>query len=760
MLRKSRPLISFLMSQASPEEVLGLINGLAGVVKNNQILQNEASKAAAEQLSVLSKAVADLSQTVAALKPPSSSTASRLPNLSLPNFTGKEDLDRFAEQLTAVLHSSGVPPFQWLPYLKQQVAKDAYAYDIICSQESKSSCPSLDASADDHRQWFEVCLRVLLDQRGVPRDQPIHQLLSTYYTMAQGQAETVADFANRFQETQHALEKLVPGIHRPAAGDDLELMHAFAIKLKTEISTELLSRDFAFPSLAALIEAGKRYELRVPLVVELQKNFVEWQPEAHFSAPQKTNTNVAEKLCRNFNKFDTVHCELPNGLCSKGFIHRCTICRKFNCKAKFHSNRKSDSPAQNKSYRFTSSRRIRYNNLPNHHVANVATTSSDSRQNVEEPQRSPSTMTASSQQDHLFGLPAIASPPPALVVSGVDLAAKTILWTRVVSAGVSLPLPIDSGCSVSLVSQAHADTVAKDCPHLKFNKLEQPFSISVANPSASLQAVGVMQVPIVWENGRSSTFSMLVVPNLAWPILFGNNHLIATEACMFPSQHRVFFNHSSMQFNVKCESSNPLKAFPNLGFSSRSHGSSTQLRCLLTAMPSPSRSYEPPILRTGFNLIPVCLLLTASSLGTALFTQPLWLEGSCLASGISILSGPISFSRIAILMDSDSPLPTFTPSANATAFWQHSPVPTLAVSPETIASSETNDLPSPEFPFYANVIVHSTRDNFCVHKQQETKPYLRTLLPLRPRVSLMNVFSMQHVSLSLRQLSYCDFPSC
>ena len=180
------------------------------------------------------------------LKPPSSSTASRLPNLSLPSFTGKEDLDRFAEQLTAVLHSSGVPPFQWLPYLKQQVAKDAHAYDIICSQESKSSCPSLDASADGHRQWFEVCLRVLLDQRGVPRDQPIRQLLSTYYTMAQGQAETVADFANRFQETQHALEKLVPGIHRPAAGDDLELMHAFAIKLKTEISTELLRRDFAF----------------------------------------------------------------------------------------------------------------------------------------------------------------------------------------------------------------------------------------------------------------------------------------------------------------------------------------------------------------------------------------------------------------------------------------------------------------------------------------------------------------------------------
>ena len=250
----------------------------------------------------------------------------------------------------------------------------------------------------------------------------------------------------------------------------------------------------------------------------------------------------------------------------------------------------------------------------------MAYTGSDSCQNVEEPPSSSSATPTSSQQDHLFRLPAIASPPSALVVSGVELAAKIILLTRVISAGVFLPLPIDSFCSVSLVSQAHADTVAKDCPHLQFKKFEQPFSISVANPSASLQAVGVMQVPIVW--GKWSTFSMLVVPNLAWPILFGNNHLIATEACMFPSQRRVFFNHSSMKFNVKCEPSNPLQAFPNLGLPSGSHASSAQLTCLLTALTSPSCSYGAPILRKGFSSIPVCLLLTASLLGTALITQP------------------------------------------------------------------------------------------------------------------------------------------
>ena len=152
------------------------------------------------------------------------------------------------------------------------MAKDARAYDIICSQESKPSCPSLDASADEHRNWFDVCLQALLAQRGIPKDQRIRQLLSTYYTMVQGQAESVADLVHRFQETQHALENLVPGIHRPAVGDDLELkfllLHAFAIKLRAEISTEFLSRDFSFPFLAALIEAAQRYEQSSSFIAE------------------------------------------------------------------------------------------------------------------------------------------------------------------------------------------------------------------------------------------------------------------------------------------------------------------------------------------------------------------------------------------------------------------------------------------------------------------------------------------------------------
>ncbi len=252
--------------------------------------------------------------------------------------------------------------------------------------------------------------------------------------MKQGPLESVADFAHRFLETQHALEKLVPGIHRPEPGNDLELLHAFAIKLKPEISTEMLSRDFQFPSLADLIEAAKRYELRVPVSPPA---LAEWQPTANFSSPSKP-LKPGDKLCRNYNKFDNVHCELSNGSCRKGHIHRCSVCYKFTCKAKLHGQVRSSPPnPQNRSNsrananRYRSNRSRNSNNSQNRVSSNVANTPLDSSENVDAPPSSFATPTHSMQDQHLFELPAIASPISALVVSRVDLASKNILWTKV-----------------------------------------------------------------------------------------------------------------------------------------------------------------------------------------------------------------------------------------------------------------------------------------------------------------------------------------
>ena len=44
-----------------------------------------------------------------------------------------------------------------------------------------------------------------------------------------------------------------------------------------------------------------------------------------------------------------------------------------------------------------------------------------------------------------------------------------------------------------------------------------------------LPAVLTMKIPIQWNNGKETTFQMLVVPGLPWPILFGENHLHSTQ---------------------------------------------------------------------------------------------------------------------------------------------------------------------------------------------------------------------------------------
>ena len=105
---------------------------------------------------------------------------------------------------------------------------------------------------------------------------------------------------------------------------------------------------------------------------------------------------------------------------------------------------------------------------------------------------------------------------------------------------------------MSLVSKAHAEPIAPKHPQLIFTKLPSPLPVAVASPPSQLQAIGAMQVPIVWENGRPSIFSMLVVPGLAWPILFGQNHLRKTQAHTNHAALQVYFADPQLNFTVTC----------------------------------------------------------------------------------------------------------------------------------------------------------------------------------------------------------------
>ena len=184
--------------------------------------------------------------------------------------------------------------------------------------------------------------------------------------------------------------------------------------------------------------------------------------------------------------------------------------------------------------------------------------------------------------------------------------------------------------------------------------------VAVPNPSSQLQAIGIMQVLVVWENGRPSIFSMLVVPGLAWPILFGQNHLRKTQAHTNQAALQVYFADPQLNFTIKCRDANPLDVFPSLRNPSSSSASlaspSTNVTCLFTAMPTPSHHGSHIRLRRGFNLITLCLVMTACPVGSSLFSSPHWLEGNEISPGIQVVSGPVDMTSISSVPSFDDHL--------------------------------------------------------------------------------------------------------
>ena len=88
---------------ATASETAGMIKGLAEVVKAQQLAQTQAYKQITEQLQQLSSTVEALSKSI----PPqvlhgNDAPGQRLPNVTLPVFTARENLDRFIEQITSL----------------------------------------------------------------------------------------------------------------------------------------------------------------------------------------------------------------------------------------------------------------------------------------------------------------------------------------------------------------------------------------------------------------------------------------------------------------------------------------------------------------------------------------------------------------------------------------------------------------------------------------------------------------------------------
>ena len=525
--------------------------------------------------------------------------------------------------------------------------------------------------------------------------------------MVQEPTESVSNLAHRFLERQHAFQRLIPGIHTSPNGNQMELIHAFSMKLKPSIAKELLSRETPFKDITGVIEAAKRHEA----VVSHSEAMSTWptSSNAMYSATPVTHNTKgmkvsysedrmkpsqgSQELCRNFNTYQKSFCELPDNKCKHGYLHKCSSCHKFKCKAcKCTQNKQASqhfngsgrnfnrtagnqrnpqnvsanvvAPAQeSQSVLLSSVKEVVHESLSSLKQELTASIKTEVGKRLPPPQATPSA-TAESSQDHILGMRAITSLTPISTVLDMDLASKNILWTKITSAGVSLPLPLDSCCSVSLVSQKHAETVAKVNPNLKFTKLEQHIPVSVAGRSSNLRAVGTMQVPIVWENGRSVIFTMLVVPQLSWPILFGQNHLRLTDASIRSRELKVYFADQTMDFEISCHDSNPLHAFPTLRNPNCGSGSSANVTCLMTVMPSSCGTAECVSLVRGFNLVTVCFIVAASLVGSPLFSGPLWLEGNQFSPGLTTLSGPIDFQSVENIVFSGEIPPSFLASSH------------------------------------------------------------------------------------------------
>ena len=75
---------------------------------------------------------------------------------------------------------------------------------------------------------------------------------------------------------------------------------------------------------------------------------------------------------------------------------------------------------------------------------------------------------------------------------------RSLMSCQVTSAGKVLQLPLDSCCSVTLCSLDHAQHIHAARPELKYKKLKEPIPVQVADTSASLNVLGVQEVPIAW----------------------------------------------------------------------------------------------------------------------------------------------------------------------------------------------------------------------------------------------------------------------
>ena len=608
---------------ATIEELQGVVAGLSEVVKG---------LVGAIQLQAQTSATHASAADPTPAPPNQNFTTLRLPTLQLPTFrqdTKVQDdiaefLDRFQEQ------TSHLPATIRLSLLEQQCIGE-WPRSVLSFCRSTEGFS--DKSPDEQLASFISRLR---DEFQEPTDSKCRRLAAELSAMKQDPSESVDEFAFKYKNTLHQLDKLGESLTKSCP---TYVTSQFISKLQPHIAQHLVLQAHHVTQLDKAIEFARRIEHS--FITATDKGSASPLPQdspllptASNEGPQRTallsssgqfrgdvrpfqqqrscwicgqtqhtardctqrppaQRKKIPEVCRNFNRLLSANCEQANNKCSAGRLHKCSQCHKWGCKALRHKK----SPMQSL-------------------VADLPP--------LNKPADGETSTT--SQEPVVFGLPAVTNPAG-------KLHERHILWTPVTSAGEKLPLPLDSCCSVSLVSRSHADLVASKYPQLKFQSLEKPVAVSVADAKSQLKAVGTMEIPIQWSNGKETTFQMLVVPGLSWPILFGENHLHSTQALVDHATPSIHFRHPSMSFKLACSLQNPLT-------DNKDHGVNTHagVTCLLTGPPCPGLPPGNSKLNRGLNFVSVCLTIGTSLM--ALSHSDLWIDGHEIQPGVKVLSGP------------------------------------------------------------------------------------------------------------------------
>ena len=533
--------------------------------------------------------------------------------------------------------------------------------DIIAAAEKEFTAKLLKdpdkASPEEHQAYFDAVKNALLSQRGIPKEQQIRELLKEYYDMRQGASERVCDFAHRFLDVQTELAKLIPNIHYTSYRNDLELQYTFAIKLRSDLQAEIISREFKYVDLQEIIQIAERYEK-----IHLPSN-ANWKPDAlysqstanpksttplsnskttacryckkdnhtsnncffkpasatpHLPPSQKTNAVPSPQpettICRKYNTFHKANCELPDGSCKFNRQHKCLVCKQYKCKQLKHSAHSSVVNVQSTPEPDKTDTILQQLKQLNSSVSTISVrvsaletqtqTQTHASQTTADTVQQHNQATVDIAQPHVIGFPAVSEIQSCAVNSDPNLADKHILWTRVTSGGLSLPRSIDSCCSISLVSGAHTDHLLKTSKNLTYTPLQTPIPVSVANPTATLKATGTMEVPIIFDNNTTCTFLMLSVPGLAWPFLLGENHQQSTKAIVDHYALTITFRHPQLNTTINCQSGNPAQAFPSL-LPNQNSQTAAPVTCLLTGLPTPTQLYRRIPLHRGLNFVTV-----------------------------------------------------------------------------------------------------------------------------------------------------------